>query len=373
VTNPIHQTHIQQTYKLLIAASGTGGHVFPAIATAQRLNNDQVNYQIEWLGVPDRMETQLLQNKYPLHTIKVGGFQKKLSLETLGVGLGLIRSFFQVRKILQQGKFHGVFTTGGYISAPAILAAKFLGLPVILHESNALPGKVARLFAPLCTQIGIGFPIASQHLPAGKTVMVGTPVREAFLSPQPLDLDIPADALLIVVTGGSQGAVALNQLVRQSLPAWLEAGAWVFHQTGTSDPDINTFHHPHYKEVTLYDNMAGLLQRANLVIARAGASTLTELAISHTPSILIPYPFAAENHQVLNAEVFEEVGAAVMFEQRNLTAEQLENTVLDLINNPTKLGKMRDATAKLGVPDSAKQIADLIQQTVSNSLTKSAG
>ena len=135
--------------KLLVAASGTGGHLFPAIALAEKLTE----YDIEWLGVPNRLETQLVPNQYPLHTIPVEGFQKGLSLASLTVIWKLVRSIFRVRQILHQGRFQGVFTTGGYIASPAIIAARSLGLPVIFHESNALPGKVTRFFGSYCTRV----------------------------------------------------------------------------------------------------------------------------------------------------------------------------------------------------------------------------
>jgi UDP-N-acetylglucosamine--N-acetylmuramyl-(pentapeptide) pyrophosphoryl-undecaprenol N-acetylglucosamine transferase len=160
--------------RLLIAASGTGGHVFPAIATAEALSD----FEIEWLGVPDRLETKLVGDRYPFHSVSVTGFQQKLGLGTLKILGRLIQSVWQVRSLLKQGKFAGVFTTGGYISGPAILAARLLGLPVILHESNALPGKVTRWFAPWCTATAIGFTVAAQRLPKGKTIYVGTPLPQ---------------------------------------------------------------------------------------------------------------------------------------------------------------------------------------------------
>lgn len=343
--------------RLLIAASGTGGHLFPAIATAQQLSD----YDIEWLGVPNRLETQLVPKQYPLHAIAVEGFQQR-GLGTLRVLAGLLGSIRQVRQRLKEGQFQGVFTTGGYIAAPAIIAARSLGLPAILHESNALPGKVTRWFSPWCTAVAIGFETAAQYLPRAKTVYVGTPVRSQFLSPQLLDLPLPADVPAIVVAGGSQGAVAINKLVRQCAPAWFEAGAWIIHQTGENDPEVDSLKHPQYISMPFYDNMAGLLQRANLAISRAGAGTLTELAVTKTPSILIPFPFAAEDHQAYNAAVFAKAGAALVYRQSELTKEMLQSQVLDLLATPESLQKMTENTACLAVPDSADRLANLVRQ-----------
>lgn len=347
--------------RLLIAASGTGGHLFPALATAAELSD----YNIEWLGVPDRLETQLVPSDYPLHTVPIEGFQQR-GLATLRVLGRFLFSIFQVRRLLQQGQFHAVFTTGGYIAAPAVIAARSLGLPVMLHESNVLPGKVTRWLSPWCTVVAIGFPEAAQYLPKAKTVCVGTPVRAQFksdLSHQALAaLPIPQDVPLIVVVGGSQGAVAVNRLVRQAAPAWFEAGAWVVHLTGESDPEANSLNHAHYFALPFYHDMATLLQRATLAISRAGAGTLTELAITKTPAILIPYPFAAEDHQTYNAKVFETAGAAQVYQQAALSPERLQQQVLNLLKAPEQLQQMAIAAEKLAVADSAEQLAMLVRQ-----------
>ena len=349
--------------KLLIAASGTGGHLFPAIATAQQLDD----YEIEWLGVPDRLETQLVPGIYPLHTVRMGGAQGGFGLSSLKLLAKFLKSTGEVRKLLKKGGFAGVFTTGGYISAPAILAARSLGLPALMHESNALPGKVTRFLSPYCTKVALGFAETAPRLPKADTAVVGTPVRSQFFTATQsalTDIDIPADAPLIVVVGGSQGAVAVNQRVRAAAPAWLEAGAWIVHITGTNDADTNSFSHPHYIHRNFYDNMAVLFSRANLVVSRAGAGTLIELAITATPSILIPYPFAAEDHQTYNAMAFANAGAAQMHQQADLSAEQLQTLVLSLLDNPERLHQMSVAAKSLAATQSAADMASLISTYV---------
>lgn len=375
--------------RLLIAASGTGGHLFPALAVVEKLPD----YQIEWLGVPNRLETRLVPAQYPLHMTGVEGFQK-VGLGSIQVLSKFIGAIFQVRHLLYQGKFRGVFTTGGYIAAPAIIAARSLGLPTILHESNALPGKVTRWLSPWCSAVALGFETAAQYLPQAKTFCVGTPVRSSFLQSHKLELSIPDDVPLIVVIGGSQGAVAVNRLVRQCAPTWLSEGAWIVHLTGENDPEVNQLQHPHYLSMPFYDEMAGLLQRADLAISRAGAGTLTELAVTGTPAILIPFPYAAEDHQAYNAAVFAAVGAALVFREAELTSEILEAKVLHLLrisygqgfDDPTRavltrnvstgfsrqlqphgeslitLQTMAQRMESLAVTDSAERLVTLIRQ-----------
>lgn len=349
-----------QPIRLLIAASGTGGHLFPALALAQQLPD----YQIEWLGVPNRLEQTLVPKEYPLFTIPVEGFQGGLSLKTLKVAWGLVISVFKVRKLLKSHKIGVICTTGGYIAGPTVVAARSLGIPVILHEANFIPGKVTKLFASSFQTIALGFAGTAQFLPKVKTVWVSTPVRSLFREPQPLDLPIPENMPLIVVAGGSQGAVSVNQQIRPCVAAWVEAGAYIVHLTGKNDPDAETFSHANYLALPFYENMAGLLQRANLAISRSGAGTLTELAVTKTPSILIPYPFAAEDHQSYNAKVFEEAGAAQVYSQKQLTPAILENVVLDLLRSPEKLTVMAEAASSLAIIDSAEKLADLVRQAV---------
>lgn len=349
--------------RLLIAASGTGGHLFPAIALCEKLPE----YQIEWLGVPNRLETQLVPKQYKLNTISVEGFQKGFGISSLFTLGKLIGSILEVRKLLKQGNFQGVFTTGGYIAGPSVIAARSLGLPVILHEANALPGKVTRFFGPWCDAVAVGFEVAAKYLPKAKTIYTSTPVRSEFLAPgiaATLDLPIPFEAPLIVVFGGSQGAVAVNKLVRQCATAWFKAGAYIVHLTGESDPDANSLQHPQYICLPFYDNMAALLRRANLAISRSGAGSLTELAVCSTPSILIPYPFAAEDHQTYNANVFTAVNAALLFKQSDLTAETLQNEVLRLLQSEDELRQMGENSKVVVLPDSAEKLAQLVREII---------
>lgn len=349
--------------RLLVAASGTGGHLFPAIAVAQALSH-QYDYDIEWLGVRDRLEGQLVPKQYILHIIPVEGLQRKLSLKTLAVLGKFALSFWQTRQILKRGQFQGVLTTGGYIAAPAILAARSLGLPSVLHESNAIPGKVTRFLSRWCSAVALGFAAAQTYLPGIKTQVVGTPVRDGFLKVSPLALEIPKDVFVVTVMGGSQGALALNRLVRQCAPLWLEAGIWIVHLTGDHDSDAQTLHHPHYLEKPFYDNMAGLLQRTHLAISRSGAGTLTELAITGTPSLLIPYPYAAEDHQYYNAQYFVQGGAAQVFREQELSVEQLQCTVLDLMRSPQSLHQMSLQAKRLAVPDSTERFAAIVRSYI---------
>ena len=349
--------------RLLIAASGTGGHLFPAIALAQQLPD----YEIEWLGTANRMETSLVPDDYPLNTVSVEGFQQKFSPKTLKIIAGFFSSIWQTQKLIREHKIDAVFTTGGYIAAPAILAARMHNKPAIIHESNYIPGKVTKFLSRWCDAVALGFAGTSQYLPQTETVHVSTPVRSQFLTPQPIDLDIPDEAILILVVGGSQGAVAVNKLVREAAPAWFDLGAYVVHLTGKNDSEANSLKHPNYIALPFSDNMAGLLQRANLAISRAGAGTITELSFTGTPAILIPYPYAAEDHQTYNAQEYKDAGAGVVYQQAELTVETLQKQVVQWLRSPELLEQMAEKAKALAVIDSAERLASLVRDLVNDS------
>jgi len=186
--------------RLLIAASGTGGHLFPALAVGQALPRD---WELHWLGVPDRLETELVPHSIPLHTVRAGGLQGR-GLRKLANLVRLLGATGQVRQLIRRQRINVVFSTGGYIAAPAILAARWCGIPVVLHESNGVPGRVTRLLGRLCSQVAVGLPQAAERLPHCRPRVTGTPVRRGFLEPAPLPAWVPSGpGPLLLVMGGS--------------------------------------------------------------------------------------------------------------------------------------------------------------------------
>ena len=255
---------------LLIAASGTGGHLFPALAVADAL---PAGWRVLWVGVPDRLETQLVPSRYPLHTVRAGGLQGKGLRKLTNLGQ-LILAARPIRRLIRRERVDVVFSSGGYIAAPAILAARWSGVPVVLHESNAVPGKVTRLLGRFCSHVAVGLPEAAERLPRCHPMVTGTPVRQAFLEAAPLPDWAPVgDGPLVLVMGGSQGAVGLNRMVRPLIPELLAAGCRVVHLTGSNDPEAGHSRLPALVERPFSDELPGLLQHADLAISRAGAGS----------------------------------------------------------------------------------------------------
>tara|TARA_B100000700_G_scaffold327587_1_gene442598 strand:+ start:818 stop:1993 length:1176 start_codon:yes stop_codon:yes gene_type:complete len=321
---------IQFMPRLLIAASGTGGHIYPALSLAEVLEK---SWEIQWLGVPNRLEIELVPKKYNLIKLKVGGLQGNFVRKILE----LFKLFFasiKVSFLLRQKKIDVIFTTGGYISAPVILSAKLTGTPILLHESNSMPGKVTRLLGRFCDHVALGIPSASEYLPRCETTFTGTPLRTEFFLDQSLPTWVPSgEGILIVVMGGSQGAKKMNEMVRNDLPCLLEMGCRVVHLTGKNDffyqelSKVKT--HPNLVVRDFSNEIPALLQNADLAISRAGAGAICELMVTKTPSILIPFPQSTDQHQELNAVYMAALGGAIIINQNN----HKENILKDIVSN----------------------------------------
>ena len=316
--------------RLLIAASGTGGHIYPALSFVDSLSK---SWEIEWLGVSNRLETELVPKKYNLIKLKVGGLQGKIFRKILEL-FKLLFAVIPVFILLRQKKIDVIFTTGGYISAPSILGAKLTGTPILLHESNAIPGKVTRLLGRFCDHVALGIPSASDYLPRCKTSFTGTPVRPEFFVEQTLPSWVPrGKGILVVVMGGSQGAKKLNQMVANVLPWLLKKGCRIVHLTGANDLLCQqlgeVLNHPNLVVRGFSNEIPALLQNADLAISRAGAGAISELMVTKTPSILIPFPQSTDQHQDLNAAYMASFGGAVIVNENN----PKEYILKDMISN----------------------------------------
>tara|TARA_B100000579_G_scaffold429313_1_gene440863 strand:- start:2899 stop:3957 length:1059 start_codon:yes stop_codon:yes gene_type:complete len=347
--------------RLLIAASGTGGHIYPALAFAESLSS---SWEIEWLGVTNRLEIELVPKKYNLIKLKVGGLQGNI-LRKIFQLFKLIFASIQVSLLLRKKKINIVFTTGGYISAPTIIGAKLTGIPVLLHESNAFPGKVTRLLGKFCNHVALGVPSASDYLPGCKTSFTGTPLRSDFLLDLPIPSWVPTGAgLLIVVMGGSQGAEKMNEMVSRVLPWLLEKGCKVVHLTGKNDcfyRDLGKLKaHSNLVVRQFSDEIPALLQNADLAISRAGSGSICELMVTKTPSILIPFPHSADAHQDFNAAHMAGSGGAVIVNQYNPKEYILKEIISELLSS-NALVKMKSNLNNYDFPNPENNILEIMK------------
>ncbi len=350
--------------RLLIAASGTGGHIYPALSFADSLSN---SWEIEWLGVPNRLEIQMVPKKYNLIKLKVGALQGNIFRKMFDL-CKLLFASIRVSFLLRQKKINVVFTTGGYISAPSILGAKLTGIPILLHESNAIPGKVTRFLGRFCDYVALGIPSASEYLPGCRTSFTGTPVRSEFFLDQSLPPWVPrGKGVLIVVMGGSQGSVKMNEMVRNILPWLLDKGCRVIHLTGKNDFFYKkldkVYTHANLVVRQFSNEISALLRNADLAISRAGSGSIGELMVTKTPSILIPFPASADHHQELNAAYMARYGGAIIVNQHDPEKDILKKTISNLLES-NSLSTMKSNMNNYDCIDSEKKIFQIINSII---------
>ena len=250
-------------------------------------------------------------------------------------------STFQIIRILKEKKINLVFTTGGYISAPTIIASKFLKIPVIIHESNLLPGMVTKCFGFLCNYVLLGFKKTNSYLKNCKTIFTGTPLREEFYKSNILPEWAPKGKTpLLIVMGGSQGAKAINQIIYGSLEFLLKKKFRIVHIIGECNQNFFQLKNSkNYVQKKFTNEIAALIQNSDLVISRSGAGTINELIETEKPSILIPYPYSKNNHQEKNAMILAESGGSVLINQNKISKEVFEETLERIFKIKSKNGK----------------------------------
>jgi UDP-N-acetylglucosamine--N-acetylmuramyl-(pentapeptide) pyrophosphoryl-undecaprenol N-acetylglucosamine transferase len=323
---------------LLIAASGTGGHIFPALAVSKELED---KWNIHWLGVNKRLDASFIPNKYNLTTLNIKTPRKNFFL--FYQYLEILMSIFQIIPILKGKKVNLVLTTGGYISAPTIVAAKILRIPVIIHESNLIPGMVTKYFGFLCNFVLLGFKKTNSYLKNCKTIFTGTPLRDQFYKSNRLPEWAPnGKGPLLIVMGGSQGAKAINHIIFESLEFLMKKKFRIVHIIGECNQKFpNLTNSKNYVQKKFTNEIAALMQNCDLVISRSGAGTINELIETEKPSILIPYPFSKDNHQEKNAIILAEMGGSILLNENKVSKKVFEETLERIFKKKYKNGKIQ--------------------------------
>lgn len=357
--------------KMLLAGGGTGGHLFPAVALAQQLLAQDPGAKVLFVGTERGLERRLLPKLgLPLATVDMVGVVGRGWKGRLEIVPKLVRSLFQARRILKDFGPDVVVGVGGYASVPILLAARLGGVPYLIHEQNAIPGLSNRVLARWARLVCLSFPGSGEAFQRTPTLVTGNPLRPGF--------DKVAEKIgeqgHLLVFGGSRGARAINRAVVDMLPilkAW-ENRPRIYHQTGDEDFDeveqaYRAAGYDQARVVPFIDDMAEAYDQARLVICRAGATTLAELAACGRPAVLIPFPYAAADHQTANARMMESAGAARVLIQDELSAEALAAQVEKLLGDHAVLQSMADEGRKLGQPEAAGKILDqcreLMKQT----------
>ncbi|MEE4377350.1 MAG: undecaprenyldiphospho-muramoylpentapeptide beta-N-acetylglucosaminyltransferase [Candidatus Competibacteraceae bacterium] len=348
---------------VLIMAGGTGGHVFPALAVAERLQQHDI--PVVWMGSPQGLEAQLVPPAgIPIEFIGVSGLRGTGLQRLLAAPLMLGRALWQATAVLRRIKPCLALGMGGFASGPGGLMARCLGIPLVIHEQNALAGFTNRCLSRIANPVLEAFP---HSFPASRQALhVGNPVRASIAvlpKPERRFAERHGPARLLVL-GGSQGAMQLNQWVPEALAALAPAEQpTVWHQTGSKwhKPTLQLYNEAGLEArlAPFIEDMAEAYSWADLVLCRAGALTVAELATAGVGSILVPYPHATDDHQTANACFLEQAGAALVHQQADLTPAQLTELLRELFNDRNRMLAMANAAHRLAQPDSAERIAKL--------------
>lgn len=351
---------------VIIACGGTGGHLFPGIAVAQQLR--LLGHRPTLLISRKEVDADA-SRKYgdlEFHSVPAIAKPPLLSLRTPGFFWKLLTTYLSCKRIIKKAGADVVVGMGGFTSLPPVRAGRALGLRTYVHDSNAMPGKSNRMTARWCTKVLLGMGEAAPYFPGSDCVVVGTPVRQELLQlPSPAEarqkLGLPAEKPVILVVGGSQGAKNLNSMLIEAAKA--DPGVHYLVIAGKSDYErVNGLAGgaPNITVMGFCSDMPAAYAAADGVIARSGASTLTELSLIGKATLLIPFPFAADDHQTHNARVFAKAGAAILYQQSELTTEKVHDFVHNTVMQPEKRNAMEDAMRRLSRPDAAEAIARVI-------------
>jgi UDP-N-acetylglucosamine--N-acetylmuramyl-(pentapeptide) pyrophosphoryl-undecaprenol N-acetylglucosamine transferase len=353
--------------RVLIAAGGTGGHIYPGIAVAKEIMRRDAESTVKFVGTARGLETKLVpDNGFELLTIDSAGL-KNVGLAGKLKGLMILpKSFLEARRLIKAFKPDVIVGAGGYVSGPVLLMASLMRVPTLVMDSNALPGFTNRRLAPFVTKAALTFEEAVPFF-GKKGIVTGNPVRQEFFEIPPKARDGEKFSLLIF--GGSQGARAINNAMVEALPHLQDYKnkLQITHQTGEADFEKIKQGYADagwaQAEVAAYiKNMPEHFEKNDLIICRAGATSCAELAAAGKAAIMIPLPTAADDHQRKNAEALEKAGAARMILQKDLTGEKLAKQVIDSIDAPAKITEMEASAKKLARRDAAEVTVNLIEE-----------
>ena len=351
--------------RIIVTGGGTGGHLFPGIAFATGMQQRIPGCKIMFIGTRRLMDQEALaEYDFEVDSIKCMGLK--------GMGIkGRIQSLLQMpaalleaRRLIKQFMPDMVFGVGGYVTGPVMVAARLSGIPLCIHEQNSVPGLANKMLSRVVNKIFLSIP-CQYSFPERKTVMAGNPVRREIIEASLKQKMDNGNRKTLLVLGGSQGAHRVNSLVTEAVEMLVKEYGntlTVIHQTGKTDEEEVRSRYQQFgfqAEVkAFFQDMAELYSRADLVISRAGATTLAELSVMGLPALLIPYPYAADDHQRTNALYYGDGGAAKMVMENELSGERLAGEIRDLLGNPELMNRMSDNMRSMGKPGATDYIID---------------
>ena len=364
--------------KFIVSGGGTGGHIFPAIAIANAILRKQADAKILFVGAEGKMEMEKVPAAgFKIEGLPVRGFQRKLTFSNISVIIKLFQSLFKAKSILKRFKPDVVVGVGGFASGPLLKQAQKLGIPTLIQEQNSYAGVTNKLLAKKADKICVAYENMEQFFPADKIIMTGNPVRQNIL--ENIDVkkeeayryfNVQANKKLILIVGGSLGALTVNESIHQGLDKFLNEDIQIIWQTGKG-------YYPKTQEVIRKYSDKGIIVKdfitrmdlaysiADVVISRAGASTVSELGLIHKPAIFVPSPNVAEDHQTKNAMALIQKDAAMMIEDIK-AREELIDASIELVKDEFRMNIYRKNIASMGIINSADTIAEEVFKLIKN-------
>jgi UDP-N-acetylglucosamine--N-acetylmuramyl-(pentapeptide) pyrophosphoryl-undecaprenol N-acetylglucosamine transferase len=363
--------------RIIMAGGGTGGHIFPAVAIANALKKTDSSVDVLFVGAKGRMEMEKVpQAGYQIQGLDIAGFNRSSLMKNIGLPFKLVKSFMQVRSIFSHFRPDAVVGVGGYSSFPVLRYAQAKGIPSFIHESNSFAGKSNRLLGKKATKVFVASDGMQQFFPAEKIVITGNPVRPDIVNVATINKDeavrffnLQPGRKTVLAVGGSLGARSINEAVAKGLNdltaegiqvIWqtgkTEAATWKEAATGNSGVWVNEF----------ITQMQQAYAAADIVISRAGAMAIAELCLVKKPVLFVPYPFAAEDHQTVNAQNLVQKGAAMMIKDSE-AGERVVPAILELVKDEQKQIELRKNISGLGVTDADRRVAEEILKQLDNS------
>ena len=356
--------------KIVIAAGGTGGHIFPALSVALQFRKTYDNISFLWIGTTRSREVELCERHgIPIVLLDVAGVERKITVKTVGALVNFMMELFRMRSLFIRNRPGAIIAFGGYVCAPVLGAARLASVPYFIHEQNTVPGLVNRIFSSAARQVFLGFPIMGKKRLRGRTMVSGTPVRESEKGYEKYSYPYGFNRKkkIILICGGSQGAQSMNSCLTGPVQRWVAQGFQVVWQTGNAGYAEVVRSVGSRGELFVFpsiDDLYPYYAVAKAVIGRAGASTLAEIAYFGLPCVLIPLPWAAENHQWMNAGVAEAQGWGIRVKQDEQCCAQVEQAIKRIMADTGVFETMSRNALDHSPANAAKTIVETIASRI---------
>ncbi|MFD1705800.1 undecaprenyldiphospho-muramoylpentapeptide beta-N-acetylglucosaminyltransferase [Siminovitchia sediminis] len=357
--------------RIIVSGGGTGGHVYPALALIRTIKQKHPDTSFLYIGTENGLEANIIRREnIPFETVEITGFKRSLSFENIKTVIRFLKGVKKSKQIIKRFKPDAVIGTGGYVSAPVVYAAAKKKIPAVIHEQNSVPGLTNKFLSRYVKKIAICFESAKEYFPADKVILTGNPRATEVVGKTGVGelgkLGLKEGTPTALITGGSRGARPINEAVVKSLAQLANKPYQVLYITGEvhfadvkKEVDL-IGDSPNVAVVPFIHNMEKVLSAIDVVVGRAGATSLAEITALGLPSILIPSPYVTNNHQEKNAEVLTSAGAAIMLKEKDLSSQKLIASLDEILLDDKKRKNMSEASKELGLPDASDRLYEVL-------------